>query len=317
MAKRFILSDSKSVNSYGFSIDVAKGDLSRFRSNPMMLYMHDTGKCIGLWQDVRMEDGVLSAEPLFDMEEDEAKKVSRKVESGFLRGASVGIIPLEFEKKDGKSVLVRWELLEASIVPIPADPNAIVLYDENRQVLSAEKLQLKINENINQNLETMEKTSLTLSPATLLTLGLSGEPTAVVIEQAVQAQAKRIADLEAELKAAKAAEIDTCLSAAIESGKIIAEEKDHFAKLAASDFAAVKAIINARAGKVTPAQTETVPATPAPGVSLADMARKNAQAASRADWDYIKWSKEDPKGLSQLKANDPATYAEIVKTLKK
>jgi hypothetical protein len=98
MATSFILSD-ESINDRGFRILTSGIDLSRFESNPVMLWMHqrDTGGGatqvlpIGRWENIRKEDGKLMADPVFDDNDRFAQLVRGKVENGFVKGASIGV----------------------------------------------------------------------------------------------------------------------------------------------------------------------------------------------------------------------------------
>ena len=65
-----------------------------------MLYGHfrDEGsplwcdyKAIGYWDDIKIEDDVLSAIPVFDKVDDLSKTIAAKYEAGTLRAASIGI----------------------------------------------------------------------------------------------------------------------------------------------------------------------------------------------------------------------------------
>ena len=97
--KRIILSDS-SLNRYGYRVLTAGLLLEAFIDNPVMLYGHfrDEGsplwcdyKAIGYWDDIKIEDDVLSAIPVFDKVDDLSKTIAAKYEAGTLRAASIGI----------------------------------------------------------------------------------------------------------------------------------------------------------------------------------------------------------------------------------
>lgn len=126
----FILSDSSKTNSKGFRISLSGGRFERFDSNPVMLYDHDTKYLIGCWKDRKVEDGKMTAKPVFDSKDDFAAEKSRKVTDGFLKGASIGIIPYKMQEIGDELVLTDWELVEASITPIPSDAGAVRLYNE-------------------------------------------------------------------------------------------------------------------------------------------------------------------------------------------
>jgi len=144
--KRFVLSDGTSVNSKGYRIDINGLDLTRFKSNPVMLYEHNPAKVIGRWKDIRKEGNRLTAIPEFDTEDTEILSIAGKVERGFINGASIGIVVFNIQAIDGVDVVTKSELFEASIVAVPADAGAVRLYNEQLECLSIDKLKLSINQ---------------------------------------------------------------------------------------------------------------------------------------------------------------------------
>lgn len=144
--KRLLLSDS-SLNRYGYRI-LTEGvrNLEAFKKNPVMLYMHfrDEGspywgesKAIGHWEDIQIEGDQLSAVPVFDCVDELSQTVAKKFEAGTYNAASVGIrIIATSEDKDllvpgqTRATVTEWDLMEASIVDIPANENAVRLYAE-------------------------------------------------------------------------------------------------------------------------------------------------------------------------------------------
>jgi HK97 family phage prohead protease len=300
--KRFILSDESKINSKGFKVSLAGIDASRFDTNPVMLYNHNDENVVGRWSDLKIEDGKLSATPVFDTDDELGKKISGKVERGFLRGASLGIIPKNVVYVDDVPVVSKSELLEASIVSIPADAGATVLYNENRQILSEQQLKLMFNQNKTKIIMNEER-KLVLSAATLTALGLSAEPNALDVERAVADKDRQIEALRAELKAQKDAAIAAYLEGAVKADKITEAEKAHFATLAAKDFDAVKSLLDAKAEK--------------PSTSLKEMVVKSNVSSGREDWDYVRWMKEDSAGLEKMKNENPAAFKALQETLKK
>ena len=134
-----VLCDSTTVNSYGFRTDVDGIDLSRFAKNPVMLYNHDPEKVIGRWENVQVVESLtahtlLTATPVFDTDDPFAAEIARKVGDGFIKGCSMGIVVKKMTKTKGIDTATESVLLEASIVSIPADENALVVYeDENKE----------------------------------------------------------------------------------------------------------------------------------------------------------------------------------------
>lgn len=108
-------------------------DLSRLNSIGVLLYNHDRDKVIGRIDHAWVENGRGEAEVTFD-DDDESEKVFRKVQSGTLKGVSVGytidtweeVMPNK-QSADGKytgpcSIARKWAPYEISIVSVPADP---------------------------------------------------------------------------------------------------------------------------------------------------------------------------------------------------
>ena len=131
----FIVSD-ESVNSYGFVVLTAGIDTSRFERNPVMLYMHERKTVIGRWENIRKDGKRLLADAVFDESTPIGAQVKTQVEKGFLRSASISIDFIDSEEINGVKTITKSELLEISIVDVPANSNALKLYRKNgRQVL--------------------------------------------------------------------------------------------------------------------------------------------------------------------------------------
>lgn len=293
----FILSDSSQTNTKGFRVALSGGRFDRFDNNPVMLYDHDTKMVIGRWEKRSVENGKMKATAVFDEGDPVAAEKQRKVKAGFLRGTSIGIIPYKMEEIGDEFVLTDWELIEASITPIPSDAGAVRLYNEKREVITFEQLKLSFTNN-NKNDKQMNEDVILLTAVVRQSLGLSLNPTAKEIELAVAEKDTTIENQAKEIKRLKEAEIDMYLSQAVKDGKIAQEDVADQRELALLSFDKVKAVIDRK------------PASPS--VSLRDMAqRSNLTAGERAGWDFLKWSKEDPKGLAALKLSNPGEYERL------
>lgn len=129
-------------------------DLNRVESGVApVLFNHDRDKIVGRMENIEFKDGKGYADVVFD-EDDESQKIKAKVESGSLRGVSVGymrqqvteVYPNEIYMgrfKGPCEVVDKWELLEFSIVSIPADPTVGV----GRDLKNKGDEQMKDNEN--------------------------------------------------------------------------------------------------------------------------------------------------------------------------
>lgn len=129
-AQTFIVSD-ESVNSHGFIVKTDGIDLTQFLRNPIMYYMHEREKgVVGRWDNVRVQGTQLLMDAVFDESTDTGRQVKAQVEGGFLRCASIGVEIIEMEIINDVETVTACRLLEVSIVDIPANGNAVKLYDK-------------------------------------------------------------------------------------------------------------------------------------------------------------------------------------------
>jgi HK97 family phage major capsid protein/HK97 family phage prohead protease len=132
----FIFSDG-SIDSYGDRIDASGWILDRVKNNAVpALFGHDAStveNVIGRPKNVR----VVGSRLLGDIEfatgdiNPRAEAVFQMIKSGFLSGVSVGFQPIEWERSKDKSRpqaidFKRQILLEISVCPVVANPNALV-----------------------------------------------------------------------------------------------------------------------------------------------------------------------------------------------
>lgn len=119
------------VDRVGDVIELSAWDLEDFVKNPVMLYEHDRTMPIGVWRNVRTEDGALVGDPVFQPAEINplAGRVAALVEGGWVKGFSVGFIPVELHPMgDGQRGyrITKAKLLECSVVAIPANTDALL-----------------------------------------------------------------------------------------------------------------------------------------------------------------------------------------------
>lgn len=129
----FVLSDA-TVDSYGDIVDPDGWDLERFKTNPIALFGHSNDFPIGTWKNVRVEGGKLLAELKLAAKGTSARidELISLVEQGILRAVSVGFKPLLAEPIDkskpyGGKRYKKQELLETSLVSVPANPASVAL----------------------------------------------------------------------------------------------------------------------------------------------------------------------------------------------
>jgi len=128
----YILSDA-TVDRYGDVVDSNGWVLDNFNKNPIALFNHNSDFPIGRWKNIRVTDGALrghlelapqGTSPRID-------EIRALIECGVLRAVSVGFMPLESgpRKSNGTSgnAYTKQELVETSLVSVPANPNALAV----------------------------------------------------------------------------------------------------------------------------------------------------------------------------------------------
>ena len=126
-AIRFVVSDG-SVDRDNDTIDPNGWDLTNYRANPVVLFAHDSRSLpIASTTSVGVEHGALVAVAEFDTHP-MADTVFGMLKRGVLRATSVGFRALEYaiNAERGGVDFKRQELLEFSVVPIPANPHALM-----------------------------------------------------------------------------------------------------------------------------------------------------------------------------------------------
>ena len=126
----FVLSDA-TVDRYGDIVEPRGWDLSNFSLNPIALFNHNSDFPIGSWKNLRVENEQLvgDLEPASRGTSARIDELLSLIEQGILRATSVGFRPIEAEPRPGgKGVRYkRQELLETSVVSVPALPTAIAV----------------------------------------------------------------------------------------------------------------------------------------------------------------------------------------------
>ncbi|KKN58284.1 hypothetical protein LCGC14_0553640 [marine sediment metagenome] len=133
-------------------------DFDSFNKNPVVLWAHDySGTPVGKAQWVKQGRKYIKAKWEW-AETDKAQEIKQLWDGGFLSAISVGFIskksheptPDEIKKKPDWANVYRiideWELLEFSIVPVPANPDALVAAVKELKISEATQKELGIEE---------------------------------------------------------------------------------------------------------------------------------------------------------------------------
>lgn len=127
----FVMSDD-SVDRMGDVIEANGWKLDNFRKNPIALFGHSSGFPIGKWSEVVVRGNQLIGRlALIEPVSERMREVHAAVDAGVLRAVSVGFHPSKYEPLEGSKVgglrFIEQELVECSLVSVPANPNALAL----------------------------------------------------------------------------------------------------------------------------------------------------------------------------------------------
>ena len=305
----YILNDESVVNSHGFVLLNAAGRFERFNANPVMLFNHEADKLIGQMTGLRVEGTKLIGTPVYDEEDALAAKCKRQGEKGFLKGCSPGIMIYAVELRtnpDGEERIpvTDWELCEVSLVSVPSNRNALRLYNAQGEVIPDDQIRLSIESLLHLNKQD-EMDKIILTAEAYAALGLkSNEADGKAISAAIMELKARVEKAEKDLNDQHKAQAEALVELAIKDGRITADKKEQFIKLALADFDMAKTTL------------EAIPTRESLAGKVTHGTGKATSTKDRAEWTYLRWAKEDPEGLKRLKETDPEAFEELKKRIK-
>jgi len=319
--KTFVLSD-ESLNLYAFKVLTAGIDLDSFKANPIMLYDHDYTKPIGQWTDLQIQGTQLTGVPMFDEEDPEAMKFCSKVEQGILKGASIGISPIQFNEATGE--MEKCSIKETSITPVPANKNAIALYNSKGQKLNGEEakqylLSLRSTEaapKTEKQTNMYQKTIPALVALCLQaghTVNLSAQSTDDEVEAVVKKVGDKITELtgkvltlETQAKTAKEKEVEDLVDAAIAEKRLSASDKQAFVDFGKMNLTALKTtLIALKAPEVKATITAPAGGAGAPGAGA-------PAADDKAAWTFDDFALKAPAELELMQGADPTRFQKLL-----
>ena len=321
-----VIISTEAVNSYGSRVLTSGIDLSQYERNPVLLWMHrrswEPGAMpIGKVENLRVEDGKLIGTPVFDQNDDFAKRIESKWENGYLRMASAGLEPIETTPDPAlvlpgqtRETVTRSKLIEVSIVDIGGNDEALQLYGQEGKLLKLaagedspglpllqERKEAdpepgkdpgegEENNNPKNNLTKMTKEQLAL-------LGL---PETATEEQATAALnlMKGRADNAEQIQLAA---VTQAVDQAVAERRILAEQRDHFIKLGKS--AGVQ-MLRDTLSTMHPQQK--------PG-EVINLGKQSAPGAGEAPKTYTKLSEVPEAERLELRKNNRAEYMRLFK----
>ena len=257
-SKRLVIS-TEAKNNHGFKTRTAGISLANFEKNPLLLWMHKrpTGESkdeilpLGYWEDIKLENDVLSGVPVFDDKDPFAMAIYNKVENGTIKMASAGLNPIEFKEEGDDLWLWLSSLFEASLCDIGSNPEALAvsLYGENYEAVTLSDVYKKVNTNKNDK---NMKIKLTATAAKILGLAEGNEVdgqeafanlVTLASENAIKLAASETARLDAEqkLKDAQTLQLASEKNALLDVAekvdyKITADERPFLLKMETEDL---------------------------------------------------------------------------------
>jgi len=302
MGITFLVSD-ESVNSAGFRILTSGIDFTDFLKNPVMLWKHERYDNrllpIGRWENLRVENGALLADAIFDDKDDFARQIATKVEKGIINACSIGIevIATSSESKyllpgQTRETVTRCTLLEISLVDLPGNRNSVRLYDAGSKSIHLSHQELMIpflKPHIMDTLKTK--------------LGLQITATEAEVEKHVEQLVNQFHELQEEVKTLKQKLSDLnrqraeeLVNEAIASARITASQKEKMVNMALADFEGTKELLNLLQPAVKPSE---------------QIRRKTAGSAELKTWkDLIALGRAE---VARVKKEDPQLYRTLYK----
>jgi HK97 family phage prohead protease len=127
----FVLSTGE-IDRFGDIVDPTGWQLERFAKNPIALYCHQHQSPIGVWEDLHVKNGALKghlrlADKGTSLFHDEIRAL---VFQKILKATSVGFHSLEATPIKSGMRYTKMELVEVSVVTIPANASALAISEE-------------------------------------------------------------------------------------------------------------------------------------------------------------------------------------------
>lgn len=226
------------LNSYGYRVLTEGVDITQYERNPILLYMHNRGKAIGLIKDIKKENGEITGELAFDEATELSAQCKKQWDFGSLRMVSIGFEIIETSEAaefivpgQRYATVTKARLIEVSLVDIGANNDAIRLHKDGQLITLSEGGDCplpRLNHKPTNNQPQMDIKALAL------TLGLpeTADEAAVNAKLAeLKAANDEAENIRKENEQLKLAQITAAVDGAIAAKKIPAEKKQHFLDL--------------------------------------------------------------------------------------
>ena len=231
-----------SLNSYGTRVLTAGMNVEQYQRNPVLLYMHERGNVIGYVKDLKVEDGEVTGELMFDEASELSTRCKKQYEFGSLKMVSAGLDILETSEDPELLVqgqtsptVTKSKLFEVSLVDIGANDDAIVLQKDGKKITLGKDSECPLPMLNNNNQKQMEQKQYALQLG-LPETATDAEITAKLSElNAAKQENERLQKeketLQKEKETLTLASITAVVEKAVGEKRIATDKKDEFINL--------------------------------------------------------------------------------------
>ena len=226
-----------SLNSYGTRVLTAGMNVEQYQRNPVLLYMHERGNVIGYVKDLKVENGEVTGELMFDEASELSVRCKKQYEFGSLKMVSAGLDILETSEDpellvqgQTRPTVTKSKLFEVSLVDVGSNDDAIVLQKDGKKITLGKDSEcpLPLLNNNNQNQKQMEQKMVAMQ------LGLPATATEAEINAKLD-ELKTAKEENERLQQKNAALTLASITAAVEKAvgekRITPDKKDEFVNL--------------------------------------------------------------------------------------
>lgn len=226
-----------SLNSYGTRVLTAGMNVEQYQRNPVLLYMHERGNVIGYVKDLKVEDGEVTGELMFDEASELSVRCKKQYEFGSLKMVSAGLDILETSEDPGllvqgqtRPTVTKSKLFEVSLVDVGSNDDAIVLQKDGKKITLGKDSEcpLPLLNNNNQKQKQMEQKMVAMQ------LGLPATATEAEINaklDELKTAKEENEQLQQKNAALTLASITATVEKAVGEKRITPDKKDEFINL--------------------------------------------------------------------------------------
>lgn len=306
MSKRVRISND-SLNSYGTRVLTAGMNVEQYCRNPVLLYMHERGNVIGYVKDVKVDNGEVTGELVFDEATELSRRCKKQFEFGSLKMVSAGLDIIEMSEDSAHLVagqtsptITKSKLFEVSVVDIGANDDALVLKKDGKRITLGRDGECPLPE-LTTSHKPLKQEHQMEQKAIALQLGLPETATDAEIAEKLgelkQAKEEN-AKLQKEKDALTLASITSLVEKAIGEKRIGTDKKQQFIDLGK---------------KIGVEELENIFAAMSPQVKLSAVLGQHGSAKPETTATYSKLSEVPGDKLLEMREQQPEEYKRLYK----